>query len=195
MPEVDVVVVNELRGEGDERDVTREAAVVEPIVEKRGNIVLVARRIDGDDDEVGTAVSGCGDLAIERRKAALVLADALAVDPHDRAIVGGADVQEGALTGLRAELEVTLIPDHTFKAEERGVLRVPVTRDPERGRCAEVVLGVVRTAIDVGVRVLGVPGVANIAVFVVELSCGRLVDQVMPLTVQRRDLTMVNANQ
>jgi hypothetical protein len=57
--------------------------------------------VDGDDDEVGAGMEDGGDFAVEGRVAAFVVADALLVDPDVGAVVGCADVEEGAGAGLR----------------------------------------------------------------------------------------------
>jgi hypothetical protein len=76
--EVDVVVVDEGGGDGDEGDVAGEAAVVEPVDADGGDAVDEAGGVDGDDDEVGAGVEDGGDFAVEGRVAAFVVADALA---------------------------------------------------------------------------------------------------------------------
>ena len=98
--EMDVVVVDEAAGHGDERDVAGEAAVVEPVIADGGDAVYEAGGIDGDDDEVGAGVEDGGDFAIEGGEAAFVVADALLVDPDVGAVVGCADVEEGACAGF-----------------------------------------------------------------------------------------------
>lgn len=98
--QVYVVVVDEGNGDSDERDVAGEAAVVEPVDADGGDAVGEARRVDGDDDEVAAGMEDRGDFAVERGVAALVVADALLVDPDVRAVVCRADVQEGAGPGL-----------------------------------------------------------------------------------------------
>ena len=100
MVEVDVVIVDELRGDGDEGDIAGEAAVVEPVDADGGNAIDQASGVDGDDDEVGAGIEHGCDFAIERRVAAFVVADALLVDPDVGAVVGCADVEEGARAGF-----------------------------------------------------------------------------------------------
>ena len=75
--EVKVVVVDELRGDFDEGDVTGEAAVVPPVGLKGGDAVGDAGVVDGEDDEVFAVVEDAGDVAVEGGEAAFVLADFL----------------------------------------------------------------------------------------------------------------------
>ena len=48
MLEVHIVVVNEFGGDGDQGDIAREAAVVEPVVVDRGNVIDVPGGVDRD---------------------------------------------------------------------------------------------------------------------------------------------------
>ena len=195
MLQVHIVVVDELHGHGDQRDVAREAAVVEPVDADRGNAIDLAGRIHGDDDEVAARMKRGGHFAVEGSEAALVVADALLVDPDEGLIVGRADVEEGARVGLGLKVEVALIPDDSLVAEERRVLGVPVAGHLERGRGGEVVLRVVRAAIDVGVSIEGVGLVVDLAVGGVERSRRWLIDQVVPVSVERGDRAMIDADQ
>ena len=53
-----VVIVDESRGDGDERDVTGEAAVIEPVDADGGNAIDEPSGVHGDDDEVGSGRGG-----------------------------------------------------------------------------------------------------------------------------------------
>ena len=96
-----------------------------------------------------------GNFAIERSEAAFVIADAFLVDPDMRAVVGCADMQEGARARFGLRVEVALVPDDALVVEELRDLGVPVAGNFERGRGGEVVLFVV-LANEVGMLVHGV---------------------------------------
>ena len=79
---VNVVVVDELLRQCDQRDVASEAAVVEPVdSDGRGMPSTWRVGVDGDDDEVAARLQDRSHLAVEWRVAALVIADALLIDP------------------------------------------------------------------------------------------------------------------
>ncbi len=100
--EVEVIVVDELLREFDEGDVAGEAAVVPPVGLQGGDAVGDAGVVDGEDDEVFAVLEDAGDLAVEGSEAAFVLADFFGVDPDEGAVVGGAEVEEGAGVGFGA---------------------------------------------------------------------------------------------
>src|SRR5271168_5101876 len=129
--EVKVVIIDETVGNGDDGDVSGEAAVVPPIGLQRGDAVGDAGIVDGDDGEVTAGMEDAGDLAVEGREAAFVVADVLAVDEEVGAIVGGPDVEEGARAGFRSVVEVVLIPEHALVVVEGFLLRVPIARNLE----------------------------------------------------------------
>jgi hypothetical protein len=87
----------------------------------------------------------------------------LLVDPDVGAVVGRADVEEGAGAGFGLGIEVALVPDDALVVEELRDLGVPVAGNFEGGRGGEVVLLVV-LADDVGVGVHGVGLVVDLAV-------------------------------
>ena len=132
--------------------------------------------------------------AIEGCKAAFVVAEALAVNPDVRAIVGSSDVEEGAGAGFGVEVEVALVPDNAFVAEEGRVLGVPVARDVEGGGSGEVVLGGLDGAGDVKLLIEGVGVVFDLALGGVEVCAGH-VDQVVPATVEVDRGAMVNVDE
>ena len=109
--EVEVVVVDVLGGDFDEGDVAVEAAVVPPIGLEGGDAVGDAGVVDGEDDEVFAVFEDAGDVAVEGGEAAFMLADFFGVDPDEGAVVGGAEVEEGAGVGFGGVLEVLLVPD------------------------------------------------------------------------------------
>src|SRR3984885_4580235 len=195
MLEVHIVVVNEFGGDGDQGDIAREAAVVEPVVVDRGNVIDVPGGVDRDDDKVVAWMEGRGDFTIKGSKASLVIADALLIYPDKRFVVGRADVEKGARAGRGLKTEVALVPDDAFEPKQRRVLGVPVAGDFESGCGGEIVLGVVRAGIDVGVRVLRVSIVADTAVAIVERSIRRLIDEVMPIAIEGSDESMIDADQ
>ena len=179
--EVQVVVVDELRGDLDEGDVAGEAAVVPPIGLEGGDAVGDAGVVDGEDDEVVAVLEDAGEFAVERGEAALVLADFLGVDPDESAVVGGADVEEGAGAGFGGVLEVALVPDGAFVIEELGALGVPVAGDLECGGFGEVVVLRVAVGVEGGVHEEAV--FAENLVEVVEAG-GVLVDDDVPVAVE-----------
>jgi len=63
---MDVVVVNEGRRYGDERDIAGKAAVVVPVVSYRGNAILQAGCVDADDNEIGAWMNDRGEFTIKR---------------------------------------------------------------------------------------------------------------------------------
>lgn len=193
--EVNVVVVDELLRQCEQRDVASETAVVEPVDSDGRNAIDLARGVDGDDDEVAAGLQDRGHLAVEWRVAALVIADALLIDPDKGLVVGRTDVEEGAGAGPGLEVKVALVPDDALEAKERRLLSVPVTGDLESGRGGEVVFRIVWAGVDIGVGVEGVAIVADLAVAGVEVAGGRLINQVVPIAVERGDAPMVDADE
>ena len=127
--EMKIVVVDEAGGDFDECDVAGEAAVVEPVGLEGGNAFGQAGRVYSDDDEVIAVVEQVGGVAVVGGEAALVLAGEFAVDPDEAAIVGRADVEEGALVRLLLVGEVALIPEWAFveRSKSRWVFQSPGT--------------------------------------------------------------------
>ena len=190
--EVEVVVVDELRGDFDEGDVAGEAAVVPPVGLEGWDAVGDAGVVDGEDDEVFSVFEDAGDVAVEGSEAAFVLADFLGVDPDEGAVVGRADVEEGAGVWFSGVLEVLLVPDRAFVIEEFGALGVPVPGDLEGAGLCEVV--VLRVA--VGVK----GGVHKEAVFAEDLmkvveTRRVLVDDDVPIAVEGGDGAMVDVDE
>ena len=91
-------------------------------------------------------------------------------------------------------VEVSLIPEDAFVVEELRDLGVPVAGDLEGGSGGEIVLLVV-LADDVRVIVHGVGLVIDLAIASVESAAGRLVHEVMPVSVEAGDGAMVDANE
>ncbi len=165
----------------DEGDVAREAAVVPPVGLEGGDAVGDAGVVDGEDDEVFAVLEDAGDVAVEGSEAALVLADLFGVDPDEGAVVGGAEVEEGAGAGFGGVLEVALIPDGAFVVEEFGALGVPVAGNLEGGGVGEVVVLGMTVGVEGGVHEEAV--FAEILVEVVEAG-GVLVDDDVPVAVE-----------
>src|ERR1700738_2512383 len=84
--EVDVVVVDEGGWDGYEREVAGKTAVVHPVDAHGWDAIEEAGCVYGDDDEVGAGVQNRAGFAVEGGVAALVIADAFAVDPDMGAI-------------------------------------------------------------------------------------------------------------
>src|ERR1035438_3714044 len=131
--------------------------------------------------------------AIERRKAALVLADTLLVDPYIGAIVGRADVQEGSHIRLRLEVEITLIPNDAFIAKQRRILGIPVTGNLEGGGVGEIVFLSLAFAHQRRMLIEPVSVVAHRAIWGVKASAG-WIDQVVPIPIEAGRGTMVDVN-
>src|ERR1700761_7818472 len=189
-----VVIVDERLGDSDERDVTSEATVIEPVDADGRNAVDEPSGVHGDDDEVGPPVDDGCDFAIEWRVAAFVITDALLVDPNVGTVVGCTDVEEGAGTSFGLCVEVSLVPEDAFVVEELRDLGVPVAGDPKGGSDREIVLFVV-LADDIRVIVHGVGLVIDRAIASVESVAGRLVHEVMPVSVEAGDGAMVDTNE
>ena len=191
---MNIVVVDEDAGDGDERDITGEAAVIEPVIANRRDAVDQASGIDGDDNEVGAGVEDRGDFAIERREASFVIADPFLVDPNMRAVIGCTDVEEAAGAGLGLRVEISLIPDDALVVKQLWNLSVPITGNFERWRGREVVLLVVISD-KVGVFVHGIGLVVNCAIFEVERAGGRLVNKVVPVSIQAGDGPVIETDE
>ncbi len=168
-------------GNFDEGDVAGEAAVVPPVGLQGGDAVGDAGVVDGEDDEVFAVLEDAGDLAVEGSEAAFVLADFFGVDPDEGAVVGGAEVEEGAGVGLGGVLEVLLVPDGAFVVEEVRALGVPVAGDLEGGGVGEVVVLRMAVGVEGGVHEEAV--FAEILVEVVEAG-GVLVDDDVPVAIE-----------
>src|ERR1035438_7261861 len=175
-----VVVVDESSGHGDEGDVARKTAVVEPVDTDRRYAIYKASGIHGDDNEVRAGMKHCGNFAIKPRVAALVVANALLVDPDVRTVVGRANVEEGASAGFGLGVEFPLVPENTFVVEELGNLRVPIARHLQ-GWCGGKVVLFIVPANDVRVGVHGVRLVVDLAISGVQRPTRGLVDEVMPV--------------
>ena len=134
-----------------------------------------------------------GHFAVERRIAALVIADPFLVDPDVRTVIGRADMEEGARAGFGLGVEVALIPDHALVVEELRHLRVPVAGHFERRSGRKIVLLVV-LAHDVGVLIHGVALVVDLTARRIQSAPWRLVDQVVPVPVQTGDGAMIDAD-
>jgi hypothetical protein len=121
-----------------------------------------------------------------------VLAHLFRVDPDEGAVVGGAEVEEGAGVGFGRVLKIALVPDWPFVVEKLGALGVPVTRDPECGGVGEVV--VLRVTVGVERSVHEEAIFSEILMEVVE-PCGVLVDDDMPVPVEGGGRAVVDVDQ
>ena len=191
---MDVVVVDEGFRNRDEGDVTSEATVVEPVDANGRNAVDHAGGVDRDDYEVGARMQHGGGFTVEWRKAALVIADAFLIDPYMGTVVGRADVEEGACAGGGLEVEVALIPDHTFVVEELGHLGIPVAGHFECGCAGKVVLLIV-LAHDVGTFVHAVTLIVDLTIVGIKSAAWGLIDEVVPVSIEGADRSVVYAHQ
>jgi hypothetical protein len=189
-----VVIVDECLGHGDERNVARKAAVVEPVDADGWNAIDEPRGIDGNNYEVGAGMQHRGHFAVEGGVSALMVADALLVHPNVRAVVGCADVEKRARARLGLNVEVALVPENAFEVEELGNLRIPVAGNLDGGRGSKIVLLVV-LAHQVGVSIQCVSVVVDLAVAQIQLSGGRGVDEVVPVAVKTGDGAPIDADE
>ena len=72
-----IILIDKRLRNFNQRDRARQPAIIPPIGFERGNIVFVARVIDGGHDEVIARMNRRGHLAVEAGVTALVLADLL----------------------------------------------------------------------------------------------------------------------
>jgi hypothetical protein len=149
--ELDARLAHEHARRLDEAHAAGQAAVVPPVGVQRRQRVGAARVVDLDDDRVVARAHQPGHLERERREAALVLAEALAVQPHRRALRRRSELHERAAARLKGGVEAALIPDRPFVIEQVGALRVPVAGHLQRRRACEVVLDEVRLVARLGV--------------------------------------------
>ena len=185
---MEIVVVDEVGGDFDEGDIAGKAAVVVPVGLEGGNALCQARAVYCYDDEVIAVVEEVCGFAIVGGEAALCWTGEFAVDRDKAAVVGCADVKEGALVGLLLVGEVALIPEWTFVMKERVFLGVPVAGDFEDGRFAEVVLGVVFVLVE---------EVAVFAKFVVEgIEAGAVgIDYGVPIAIEADLLAVIDVDE
>ena len=176
----------------DERDVAREPAVVPPIGLECWDAVGDAGVVDGENNEVFSVFEDAGDVAVEGSEAAFVLAGFFGVDPDEGAVVGGAEVEEGACVGLGGVLEVALVPDGAFVVEEVGALGVPVTGDFEGAGVGEVVVLGVAVGVEGGVHEEAV--FAEVLVEVIEAG-GVLVHDDVPVAVEGGGRAVVDVDE
>ena len=127
--QLNAVILHEGAGNIDDAHGPRQSAVIPPIGHHGGDEFLRALVVYFDHDDVALGVHVVGNFELERREAALVLADFFAVDEDHGAIVGGAEPDEDAVSRRRRAIEFALVPDGAFVEHEVGALRVPVARD------------------------------------------------------------------
>ncbi len=122
-----------------------------------------------------------------------MVADALLVHPHMRAVVGCADMEKRARSRLGLCVEVALVPENALKVEELRDLRIPVAGNLDRGRGGKIVLLVV-PAHQVGMGIQCVPVVVDLAIARVKRSGRRRVDEVVPVSVKTCDRAAIDAD-
>jgi hypothetical protein len=122
-----------------------------------------------------------------------VIADPFLIDPDVGTVVGCTDVEEAAGTGFGLCVEVSLVPEDALVIEELRNLGVPVAGNSEGGSGREIVLFVV-LADDVWVIVHGVGLVVDPAVSIIKSPAGRLVNKIMPVSVETGDGTVVETD-
>src|ERR1019366_7814510 len=129
--QLDTVILHEGTGHVDDADRARQSAVVPPIGHHGRDIVVLALVVYLHDKYVTLIEDLAGNLELEGRETALVLAHLDAVEEDHGAVVGRAKPDKDAVTRLDGEIEITLIPDRAFVEHELGALGVPVARDLE----------------------------------------------------------------
>jgi hypothetical protein len=134
------------------------------------------------------------DFAIERRVAALVVANAALVDPNVRTVVGCSDMEKCTRVRPGRRVEIALIPDHPFVVEQLRHLRIPVARNSQRGSSRKIVFLIV-FAHDVRVLIQGVGLVIDLPARRVERRGWRLVNEVVPFSVQAGHAPVIDAHQ
>jgi hypothetical protein len=112
-----------------------------PIGRRCRNVVGPAPVVHPDHQQVLARAQHVGDVEVEGREAALVLAQHQAVHVDRGAVVGGAKVQEHPLAVARPALECALVPDAALVEDQARILGVPVTRHLEREAVLEGELG------------------------------------------------------
>ena len=104
-------------------------------------------------------------------------------------------MEEGSHVRLWLKTEVPLIPENTLKSEEGGILRVPVAGNLESRSRGKVVLLVVRSAINVRVSIERIAVLADLAFGGVQAFRWRLIDKVMPVSIERDHGTVIDADE
>src|SRR5205823_243017 len=112
------VIADEGFGDFDERDGARQAAVVPPVGDERGDGVAPARVVNADDQRVVALAHAACDLEVEGREAAFVSADLFAVEVNVRGVVGRAEVEEEARALFARVVEGAPVPDAPLVEEE-----------------------------------------------------------------------------
>src|ERR1035441_8532796 len=127
--QLDAVILHEGGRHVNDADGGGEPAVVPPIGHDGGDEFLLALVVHLDDEDVALLADLAGDFELEGREAAFVLADLDAVEEDHGAIIGRAEPDEDAVSGLDGAIEIALIPDGAFVEYEVGALRVPIAGD------------------------------------------------------------------
>ena len=92
------------RGRLEQHDIAREAAVVPPVGVDGRHALGMALVVDAHDERVACRTQPAGHLELERREAAHVPAEFLAVQIDIRLVIGAAEVNE--LRGVSARTRV-----------------------------------------------------------------------------------------
>lgn len=132
--------------------------MVEPIRHLGRDAVGTSSAVNTDDEEVAFLLHQVGHLIAERGESALMSAETLAVERHSGKIVGGTNIDEVALAGIKVGLvEQATIPDVAFVVHQFGLLGIPTARHPQSLCGVETVLHAValvaRHCIAVNLRV------------------------------------------
>ena len=173
--ELDEPVLHVALGQRQQRDVARDAAVVEPVERHGRDAVALAAVVDADGDVVVAALHELGHVGLELREGALMADGLLAVHPDVGLVAHAAEADDVAAAGPDVELEVASVPDGSLVELQVLALRVPVARDLQRR-------GVVDGRLLAVVLPPGAVAAGESARRVV------LVDHEVPLSVERRDL-------
>ena len=131
----------------DDHDAARQPAVIPPVGIERRDALGQPLVVDLHHQRVLPLPHLVGDLEVEGRVAADVLADLAAVQSHDRLVVRGPEIEERASVGAGLVVEQIAVPDRTLVVVELGTLGVPVARDQQRAVGVEIVLEELRAVL------------------------------------------------
>ena len=182
--QLDAVFPDEGLGDGDQVDVARDPAVVPPVGIDSRDPFEHPLVVHLHDHGVLAGADLVRDLDVEGRVSAQVLGDGMAVQAHDRLVVGCPEIQEGPSPGPGRGLELLPVPDRPLIEVQLRALGVPVAGDPQFGRRVEVVfdqLGPVGVETPVGEEGLGVRHRVAAVIVIPRLI---LVDESLPVAVQ-----------
>ena len=123
----------------DQFHAARESTVVPPVGIQPRHGIGTPRIVDLNHQAVVAVVERIGYLKVESSKAAGMLAQLLAVQPHLAVIVRRPKINKHPRISALVIRKISLIPQRILIEHQRLALRVPVARDFQRPRDVEVV--------------------------------------------------------